>query len=92
MAPLSIVPGNASLVCRVRIENYSLLANFYFTVLESTNTRVNVQDRTGCDLLCINKPKTSWDCAFSEQALTSTDNHWKLPNANWSIAIERSYL
>ena len=73
--------GNASLVRRVRIEDYSFLTDLYFAVREAASTLVNVQDSTGSGLLCFNKPKAARDCAYSEEALASSDHHWKLPNA-----------
>jgi hypothetical protein len=68
-------------VHRARIEDHSLLTDLYFAVCEASSTLVNVQDSAGLDLLCFNKPKAARYCAFSEQALASTDKHWKLPNA-----------
>ena len=73
--------GNASLVRRVRIEDHSLLTDLDFAVREAASTLVYVQDSTGPGLLCFNKPKAARDCAYSEKALASSDNHWKLPNA-----------
>ena len=76
-----LLGAGASLVCRARIEDHSLLADFYFTILEVAGTLVHMQDSTGSGLLCIDKPKAPRDCAYSEEALASSDNHWKLPNA-----------
>jgi hypothetical protein len=68
-------------VCRARIEDHSLLADLYFAVLEAASAPVHVQNSTGSGLSRIDKPEAARDCAFTEQALASTDNHRELPNA-----------
>jgi len=73
--------GDASLVCRARIEDHGLLADLYFAVLEAASALVHVQDSTGSGPLCVDKPEATRDCAFAERALAGTDNHGEQPDA-----------
>ena len=86
-----VLLNDASLVCCVRVEDHSLLADFYFAVLETTSTLVHVQDSTGSGLLCVDKPEGARNRAFAEQALADAYNHRKLPDAQCidEIALEQ---
>lgn len=68
-------------MCRVRIKNQGLLADFHFTVLDAASTLVHVEDSTGGRFLCVDKAEAARARAFAEQPLASAYNNWELPNA-----------
>lgn len=71
---------SSSLACRVRIEDHRLLADFYFAIFEAARALVDVQDCTRRVQLCVDKPETARDRAFSKQALAGAENNGKLPD------------
>ena len=81
-----------SLVCRLRIEEHSLLPDLYFAVPGFAGALVHVQDCAGRRQLRVDKAEAVRDRPFAEEAFARAEHHGELPDPQRidKITLEQS--